>query len=157
MSSNLFKKVACFTDLHVGAKGNSKMHNEDCESFVDWFISEAKRRGAETCIFLGDWHHHRSQVNVSTLNYTMRCLRKLNSAFDTTYVITGNHDLFFRENRSVHSMVVGSEFSNIVLVDSPLIQGNVAIVPFLVDDEWKQIIQINLNTCSVILKSLDSK
>ena len=66
-----FKKVACFTDIHFGLKGNSRIHNDDCEAFVIWFIEQAKAEGCETCIFLGDWHHHRSATNVSTMNYTV--------------------------------------------------------------------------------------
>ena len=46
--TNLFKKVACFTDIHFGLKSNSKVHNDDCMDFVDWFISTAKKEGAET-------------------------------------------------------------------------------------------------------------
>ena len=67
----LFKKVACFTDIHFGMRNNSRTHNDDCEAFIKWFIDEAQARGCETCIFLGDWHHHRAQINVSTLNYTI--------------------------------------------------------------------------------------
>ena len=36
----LFKKVACFTDIHFGLKSNSITHLRDCEEFVDWFIAE---------------------------------------------------------------------------------------------------------------------
>ena len=53
-----FKKVACFTDIHFGLKGNSRVHNDDCETFIHWFIEQAKAHNCETCIFLGDWHHH---------------------------------------------------------------------------------------------------
>lgn len=135
----LFKRLAAFTDIHYGLRHNSRQHNNDCEEFVDWFIEEAKERNCETCIFLGDWHHHRNSINVSTLNYTMRCLRKLNNAFDDVYMIIGNHDLFYKEKRDVHSIIMGEEFENIHLVDEPLIKDDVAIMPWIVGDEWKQI------------------
>ena len=32
--SNLFKKAAVFTDLHLGLKSNSTIHNQDCEEFI---------------------------------------------------------------------------------------------------------------------------
>lgn len=140
--SNLFKKAACFTDIHYGNKHNSRTHNNDCEDFLKWFISEAKSRGCETCIFLGDWHHHRSNVNVSTLNYTMSGLRMLNDAFDDVYIITGNHDLFYREKREIHSLIMGQEFNNIHIVDEKIVSGDVAIVPWLVEDEWKEVKKI---------------
>lgn len=141
--TQLFNKVACFTDIHFGLKHNSRIHNNDCEDFVKWFIEESKARGAETCIFLGDWHHHRSNVNVSTLNYTMSNLKRLNDAFEKVYVITGNHDLFYREKREIHSLIMGKELDNVVIVDeNAMIDGDVAIVPWLVEDEWKKIKKI---------------
>lgn len=141
-TNNLFEKVICFTDIHFGLRHNSKEHNQDCLDFIDWVIAEAKVKGVDTCMFLGDWHHHRSNINILTLDYTMQALRKLNAAFKDTYVLVGNHDLFYREKRDVHSMVVGSEFPNIHLVDEPLIKGGVALVPWLVEDEWKVVTDI---------------
>ena len=65
---NLFKKAAVFTDIHFGLKSNSISHNTDCNNFIDWFIETAKEHGCETCLFLGDYHHNRSTINVLTLN-----------------------------------------------------------------------------------------
>lgn len=137
--SNLFENVIVWTDVHFGLRHNSKDHNQDCLDFVDWLISQAVSRNCKTCIFMGDWHHHRSNINILTLDYTMQALRKLNNYFDKTYIMVGNHDLFYREKRDIHSMVVGAEFKNIVLVDSVMEIGNVALVPWLVEEEWKQV------------------
>lgn len=137
--NNLFEKVVCFTDIHFGLRHNSAEHNKDCLDFIDWIIAEAVAKGADTCFFLGDWHHHRSNINILTLDYTMQALRKLNAAFKKTYIMVGNHDLFYREKRSVHSMVVGSEFPNIILVDKPLVEGDVALIPWLIEEEWKDV------------------
>lgn len=139
MSKQLFKKVAAFTDIHFGNKHNSRQHNQDCEEFVKWFIERSKERKCDTCIFLGDWHHHRASVNVSTLNYTMSNLRFLSDAFEHVYIITGNHDLFYREKREIHSLPMGEHFPNITMVDQPFIKDDVAIVPWLVEDEWKKV------------------
>lgn len=139
---DLFKRCACFTDIHFGLRYNSRQHNEDCLDFVDWFIEEAKSRDCEICFFLGDWHHHRSNISILTLSYTMAALRKLNGAFEKVYIMVGNHDLYYREKRDLHSMIVGSEFSNIILVDTPFVEGNVALVPWLVEEEWKDIEKI---------------
>jgi len=143
MSKNqLFKNLAAFTDIHFGLKHNSRLHNEDCMRFVKWFIDEAKSRNCETCIFLGDWHHHRASINVTTLNYTLSTLSLLDSAFETVYFITGNHDLYYKEKRELHSLPMADKFPNIVLVDEPLVQDDVAIVPWLVGEEWKQMTKL---------------
>jgi DNA repair exonuclease SbcCD nuclease subunit len=141
--SNLFKNAACFTDIHFGNKNNSRQHNIDCEEFVIWFIQEAKERGCETCIFLGDWHHHRASVNVSTLNYSVSNLKKLSEAFDDVYVIVGNHDLFYREKREINSFPYADLFDNIHIVnDDVLEKGNVSLIPWLVGDEWRKMTAI---------------
>lgn len=141
--TNLFEKVICFTDIHFGLRHNSKEHNQDCVDFVDWVIEQADLRQCDTCFFLGDWHHHRSNISILTLDYTMQALRKLNNHFKKTYIMVGNHDLFYREKREIHSMVVGGEFANIVLVDKPMMGGNVALIPWLVEEEWKDVAEIN--------------
>jgi DNA repair exonuclease SbcCD nuclease subunit len=140
--TQLFKKVAVFTDLHVGLKNNSRTHNQDCERFIIWFIEQAKARGAETCIFMGDFHHHRATINVSSLNYTMTALRMLSAGFEKVYMITGNHDLYYREKREIHSLIMGEEFPNIHVVSETYTEGDVAIVPWLVEDEYKKTIKI---------------
>ena len=139
---NLFKRAMVFSDIHFGLRHNSKEHNEDCLEFIDWLIEQGRLKNCDTCLFLGDWHHHRSNINILTLDYTMQALRKLNAAFDKVYIMVGNHDLFYREKRDIHSMVVGSEFNNLVLVDQPCINGDVALVPWLVEEEWKEVTNI---------------
>jgi len=137
-----FKKVACFTDIHFGMKGNSRIHNDDCEAFIYWFIEQAKLHGCETCIFLGDWHHHRSSTNVSTMNYTVSNMERLGKAFEKVYVIMGNHDLFYRDKREINSMEFIRNIPNIHIVNDWIETEDVAIIPWIVQDEWKRIPQM---------------
>ena len=137
--SQLFKNAACFTDIHYGLKQNSRLHLSDCERFIDWFIAEAKARNAETCIFLGDWHHHRASVNIATMNQSIRDLKKLNDAFEKVYVILGNHDLYYREKRDLNSIEFARDLPNIVMIDEHFLQDDVAIIPWLCGDEYKQV------------------
>lgn len=135
----LFQKAACFTDIHYGLKQNSRLHLQDCHRYIDWFIAEAKARGAETCIFLGDWSHHRASVNIATMNASIQDLKRLNDAFEKVYFITGNHDLYYRDKRDLNSVEYARDLPNFVMVDEWLVQDDVAIVPWLVGDEWKKV------------------
>ena len=137
--SNLFKRVACFTDIHFGLKSNSNTHNQDCEDFVDWFIAEARAAGAETCIFLGDWHHNRNSINLTTLDASLRCLEKLGAAFENFYWFPGNHDLFYKDKRDVHSSMFGRHIPGVTVVDTVTTIGDVTLVPWLIGDEWKNL------------------
>ncbi len=133
-----FNKAACFTDIHFGMKNNSKQHNKDCDEFIDWFIQQSE--DCETCIFLGDFHHHRAGINVSTLNYSVENVKKLSKNFDKVYMITGNHDLYYREKRDLSSLPYAELFDNVHLInEKTLVQDGVAFVPWLVEDEWKQV------------------
>jgi len=138
---NLFKKVACLTDIHFGLKSNSTTHLRDCEEFVDWFISEAKSAGCETAIFLGDWSHNRNSLNLFTLDSSLRCLEKLGAAFDQFFWFPGNHDLFYKDKRDIHSSAFGRHIPGVTIVDSVMTRGDVTLVPWLVGDEWKTISQ----------------
>jgi DNA repair exonuclease SbcCD nuclease subunit len=136
---NLFNRAMVFTDIHLGLRHNSAEHNQDCVDYIDWFISEAKKRNAETCIFMGDFFHHRNTINSQTLDFSIKLLSKINLSFNKSYFIVGNHDLYWRESRDVTSMKFATLFPNIVLVDKILIEDNVAMIPWLVEDEWKQV------------------
>lgn len=139
---SLFKKVACFTDIHFGLKTNSQTHNQDCEDFVDWFIEEAKKEGAETCIFLGDWHHNRNSINLTTLDASLRSLEKLGAAFEQFFWFPGNHDLFYKDKRSVHSSAFGKHIPGVTVIDQVTTIGDVTLVPWLVGEEWKTISKV---------------
>ena len=139
---NLFERAACFTDIHFGLKNNSHLHNKDCLDFVKWFIDQATTLDCETCIFLGDWHHQRSSINVSTLNYTLTALGLLNDSFENVYFINGNHDLYYRDSRNLNSIEFNKLLSNFTQINEPFVKDDVAIVPWLVSDEWKKIKKI---------------
>ncbi len=132
-----FKKAVCFTDIHFGLRNNSRAHNDDCENFICWMTEEAHREGAETAIFLGDWHNNRSNINVSTLNYTASNIKYLSENFERVYIIMGNHDLAYREKREITSLPFGGYLPNVTLVNDILTVGDMTIVPWLVGDEWQ--------------------
>ena len=137
--TNLFRKAAVFTDLHFGLKSNSVLHNQDCEQFIDWFITTAKQQGCETGMFLGDWSHHRASINMQTLQYSLRALEKLSTAFDRFYFIPGNHDLYYRDRRDIYSTEWARHIPNIVIVNDWFQEGDVTIAPWLVGDDHRRI------------------
>ncbi len=134
----MFKKVACFTDIHFGLKSNSTVHNQDCEDFVDWFIAEAKKEGCDTGIFLGDWHHNRNSLNMLTMVSSIRSLEKLGKAFDQFFFFPGNHDLYYKDKRDVHSVDWGRHIPGVTIVSDITTIDDVTLVPWLVGDEWRK-------------------
>ena len=136
---NLFKRAAVMTDIHFGLKSNSLQHNQDCSEFVDWFITKAKAEGCETCFFLGDYNHHRASINMHTLQFGLRALEKLSASFDVVYFIPGNHDLYYRDRRDIHSVEWAKHLPNVVIVNDWFSEGDVVIAPWLVGDDYKRL------------------
>ncbi len=135
----MFKKAAVFTDIHLGLKGNSKVHNDDCEQFVDWFIQNAKDNNCETGIFCGDWHHNRNSLNLTTMDATIRSMEKLGKAFEQFFFFDGNHDLYYKDKRDVNSTAFAKHIPGITFIDEITTKEDVTLVPWLVGDEWKKI------------------
>jgi len=142
MSQNLFKKAAVFTDIHFGLKSNSIAHNTDCNNFVDWFIEKAHEEECETCLFLGDFHHNRSNINILTLNYVLIALEKLSHNFEKVYFLPGNHDLYYKDRRDIQSAIWAKHIPNIIIIDDWFTQDDVTIVPWLIGDDYKRIKKI---------------
>ena len=140
--NNLFKKAMVFSDIHYGLKNNSVVHLDDCMDYIEWFILEAKKKSAETCICMGDFFHHRNTINSQTLEYGIKAFQRLNDEFDHTYIIVGNHDLYWRESRAITSVKFASLYPKITLVDSLYTNGNVSLIPWLVKDEWKDVVKL---------------
>ena len=135
----MFKKAAVFTDIHFGLKSNSRVHNDDCEEFIDWYIEQAQAAGCETGIFCGDWHHNRNSLNLTTMDATIRSMEKLGKAFDQFFFFDGNHDLYYKDKRDVNSTAFAKHIPGITFVDEITTIDDVTIVPWLVGDEWKKL------------------
>ena len=135
----MFKKAAVFTDIHFGMKGNSRVHNQDCEDFVDWFIETAKEQDCETGIFCGDWNHNRNSLNLTTMDAGIRSLEKLGAAFENFYMFAGNHDLYFKDKRDIKSTEFARHIPGVTVVEELTQIEDVALVPWMVGSEWKKV------------------
>ena len=138
----MFKKLAVFTDIYFGLKTNSKIHNNDCEEFIDWYIEQAKKHNCETGMFCGDWHHNRNSLNLTTMDASIRSLEKLGKAFENFYFFPGNHDLYFKDKRDIHSVEFGKFIPGVTIVNEITTMGDVTMVPWMVGNEWKKVCKI---------------
>lgn len=137
-------KAAYFTDIHFGKHSNSSIHNQDCLDFIDWFIENVKSDNSiDHIVFLGDWNENRSSLNISTLNYSFQGAKKLNELGLPVFFIIGNHDLYQRHTRDIHSVIPFSEFSNFILIDKityiDYVGHGTLFCPFLFHEEYKEL------------------
>ena len=138
-----FKKVAIFSDLHLGRRSNSKIHNQDCVDFVKWFCAQVKGNNYSHVAFLGDWYESRSAINIETLEYSYTALQMLNDLGLPVYFCVGNHDLHRRTTRDVHSVRMFNELSNFVVIDKPTVVDSILFAPYLFPTEYEKLIEYN--------------
>jgi len=137
--TSLFKKAAFFTDLHLGNKSNSTIFNEDCLRYANWFIDLVKTHNCDTIFFLGDFHHTRNNININTLSYSLKILEMIDSLNLPSFWLLGNHDLYYKDKRTVSSVQYIEKFKNINLIKNQVTIDDVTLMPWLVGEEYKTI------------------
>lgn len=66
-------------------------------------------------------------------------LEKINASFDHSFLVLGNHDLFYRDRRDIASIELARNFKNITIIRKPTTIDGVTFLPWLVGDEHKKI------------------
>jgi len=140
--SNLFRKAAIFTDLHLGYKSNSAQFLADCENYMTWFIDLVKSENCDTVLFLGDFHDTRNSLNINTMEVSLRSLERLNDLGLRVIFIPGNHDLYHKDRRTITSVRYIQKFKNIELIENQHTEGDVTFVPWLIGEEYKSMRKI---------------
>ena len=144
-SLKILKKGAYFTDIHWGKKANSVQHNEDCMHFIEWFCDQVESDPEIDYIaFLGDWNENRSSLNIATLKASYEGAKRLNDLGLPVFFVVGNHDLYYRHSREIHSVVPFNEFDNFIVIDEPTIiesiHNKALFCPYLFPDEYLKLV-----------------
>lgn len=137
----LLNKGLIFSDLHIGRKSDSIVHNTDCLNYINWLVKTAKENKIDHIIFGGDWYEHRNSVNGRTLKYSYDCAKLLNDVGVPVYFITGNHDLFHRNNRDIFTTYPFEALENFHIISKEpeiieAVSGGLLVCPFLFPTEY---------------------
>lgn len=138
-------KAGCMTDIHFGRKNNSKIHNDDCRNYIEWFLGKCNEHEVDHIVFMGDWFEERDSINSLTTKYAMDCAELLNSLMIPVYFIVGNHDLYYRDNREVYASYIYKSLSNFRIIDGPTVSEDTLAptlyCPFLFESEYAELSQ----------------
>lgn len=139
-------KVASFSDIHFGRKGNAEQHNQDCLNFIIWACDQIKQQGDIThVVMMGDWHEHRSSLNILTMHYSYEGAKRLSELGIPVYIMVGNHDLFHRQIRTIYSTLMFGNLPNINLVSEPTVVNfnghDTLLCPYLFQDEYPELVK----------------
>jgi len=120
MSSDKNKKIGFFSDLHIGIHQNSEKWLDVTLQWAKWFTSELKSKNITKIFFGGDFFNYRDEINVKCLHFANDLLDLFNE-FEIV-MIPGNHDAYYKDNSTVHSLSILNNRKNITIVDKPTVQ-----------------------------------
>jgi DNA repair exonuclease SbcCD nuclease subunit len=110
-------KVLIIGDCHWGNRSNSPIFYEYFSKFYKHLIEYIDFNQIDTIIQLGDLLDSRRQVNYLTLFEMKRMfLRPLQERNVKLYVISGNHDCYYKNTNAVNSVQL-LQTSNMVVID----------------------------------------
>lgn len=140
--TNPFNKALLITDTHFGKKSNSHQFNHDCIDFIDWATKLGQEQNCDRLLFAGDWHDNRASISLYTLTSSLKALELINSRFDRSDFIVGNHDLYYKDKRTIASTEWANHIPNIHVHSEIYSEGDLVMIPWLVSDEYKSIRKI---------------
>jgi len=111
------KRVAVFSDLHLGVHLNSPTWHDIALNWAKWFKQELEEKDIKKIIFCGDFFHSRSEITVNTLHHAGKLLN-LFKGFEII-MIAGNHDSFYKYDSRVNSISILDGRPNIEIIDTP--------------------------------------
>jgi DNA repair exonuclease SbcCD nuclease subunit len=108
--------IAIFSDLHLGVHQNSNFWFDISIDWVKWFVEDLKKRKIDSIVFCGDFFHHRDEVSLTTLDTSYQIINYLKDF--NIYMITGNHDCYYKDNSEVNSLSIFKGWKNVKVFDT---------------------------------------
>lgn len=119
-------KIFLLGDLHLGIRNNSIDWSSSQSSFlIDFFCKKIDELGfdpkRDILIQEGDWFHNREHTNNRIWNDSLRVFEALSKKFPRgIYIILGNHDVYYKDNNSIHSLKgIEKIFPNVHVFEKP--------------------------------------
>ena len=121
------------TDTHLGYKKANDFYLELVSDLFEDIVVYANENDITELIHLGDFFDNRKNMSLKTLDYAKVIGNKLKN-FNKSYLILGNHDLFYKDRYYPNSHQIFTSDCHIEIIDKPVEVGNMLLVPWVVDD-----------------------
>lgn len=109
------KKVAIFSDLHLGVHQNSPFWIETSIKWAKWFVEDLKKKNITDVIFCGDFFHYRDEISLVSLDAANTILNIFNDI--KMHMIPGNHDCYYKQTSEINSLSIFKGRNNKLVYD----------------------------------------
>jgi DNA repair exonuclease SbcCD nuclease subunit len=135
-------KMMICGDAHFGIRNNSTKHLDfQTTWFREELIPSIKKKKCESVVFLGDIFDSRINLSPLILQQVRQLFKELTSFVDV-YCILGNHDIFYRNGRDVHSLDVLTD-QGVNVIEHPTVMEiadkNMLFLPWVVKNESEEV------------------
>ena len=132
-------KTLIVGDTHFGMRGGNETFLNISYQFVDFLKKVILDNDVQRVIVLGDVFDSRVSIIVKVISIVNSLFKFLEDRNIETYVILGNHDIYYRKNKTVTSLEMLENFSNVRVIrgiEEHTIDGEKCIfVPWLTNQE----------------------
>lgn len=97
-------KILLFSDIHVHNHKKSIDRLKDCLACLEWCFQQAINNNVDAVLFGGDLLHERQKIDSYTFTEVFKILEKYQDKSFKTYLLLGNHDMWFSNSWSVNSI-----------------------------------------------------
>jgi len=141
-------KVAIIGDLHFGVRGNSIKHLEFQSKWFNDTIKFIKNAKINYVVFLGDIFDSRNSIS-PIINSNVRLLfQKLAKNVKEVHCVLGNHDIYFRNKKDIHSLeVLADQGVKVYTTPQEVKIGNLKclMVPWVIKTEQEDVSKLLVN------------
>lgn len=132
--SFLFVKKIIVTDTHLGYKKANDYYHGVVSMLFQRITEYAEDNNIRELIHLGDFFDNRKHLSLKTIHTGLKIGDRLNQKFDKSYLVVGNHDLFYKDQIIPNSLEIFNKFENIEVVDEPMEHDNILLMPWIIDE-----------------------
>ena len=113
-------KVLFITDTHLGARGGSKVFRELFRLYYkEELFPFIKENNIKTIIHAGDFFDNRNSLSLNDIDFVINeFIPLLEDSGATMHVITGNHDIAYKNTNKINSLSILKTSDNIRVIDN---------------------------------------
>lgn len=151
-------KIAVITDTHAGTRNDSPVFYDYFDKLYKEFFSHIDEHQIKHVVHLGDLFDRRKYINFLTAKKCReQFLEQLEKRKLETHIITGNHDLFYKNTHVVNSLkeLVVGKYNHIHIHDEPFLLTiddlNIQLIPWITEENYDVSFEAIKNTKAEIL------
>ena len=139
-----YNRIFMISDLHFGVRANSLEWLENqLEFFYQFYIPYLKEnlQKGDILFVLGDWFDNRQLLDINVMNKSIDLIFDLSEILPV-YFMTGNHDIYKKNDTDVNSLAAFRFIPNVAIFEDPAIitNGNnkILVLPWIGNGEKEE-------------------